>query len=90
MFERLQILILLCANPDGQLYSQTIELMWRKNRSHCGAGRGADLNRNFNVAFDFQIAFTSNAFSASADPCNFNVYVSPRRNPSQRHGKWSG
>lgn len=77
VFSSLQILILPCANPDGRLYSQTVESMWRKNRSDNGTCRGVDLNRNFDVAWDFQTAFAPNAVSASADPCNFNVYVGP-------------
>lgn len=59
VFRDLQIVILPCANPDGRVHSQTQEPLWRKNRStnvlpSGGTCRGVDLNRNFDVAWDFR------------------------------------
>mgnify|MGYP001117036528 CR=1 FL=1 len=62
IFEKLQIVILPCANPDGRHFSQTVDALWRKNRSvnelpGGGSCRGVDLNRNFDVAWDFRRTF---------------------------------
>jgi len=46
--ESLDWYILPVANPDGYLYTQTNERLWRKTRSSNGGGCfGADANRNF-------------------------------------------
>jgi murein tripeptide amidase MpaA len=95
MFRDLQIVILPCANPDGRLYSQTVEPMWRKNRSTSplpggGTCRGVDLNRNFDVAWDFRRTFAPNAVSASDDPCHPYLYVgpAPASEPETRNIVW--
>jgi murein tripeptide amidase MpaA len=81
--EGLQIVLFPCVNPDGRHHSQTAEPMWRKNRRrvrpdlglHCV---GVDINRNFDVLWDFHHHFASNSdISASDDPCHPQVYVGP-------------
>jgi len=81
--EGLQIVLFPCVNPDGRHYSQTAEPMWRKNRRrvrtdlhpHCV---GVDINRNFDVLWDFRRHFAADSdVSASDDPCHPQVYVGP-------------
>ena len=73
----LQLVILPCANPDGRVYSQTVDPNWRKNRApHSGSGCiGVDINRNFDVCWDFKTAFAPGFVSASDNPCDPQVYV---------------
>ncbi len=76
--ESLDVVILPCANPDGRIHSQTVDPDWRKNRApNPGAGpcRGVDLNRNFDVLWDFQRHFAAGHVSASSDPCHKYLYV---------------
>lgn len=82
IFTDLQLVIFPCANPDGRVYSQSIDPDWRKNRSpHTNANGsicyGVDLNRNFDVAWDFKRHFAPSSVSASNDPCNKYLYVGP-------------
>jgi murein tripeptide amidase MpaA len=95
VFQNLQLLILPCANPDGRHHSQTVEPLWRKNRSTNplpggGQCRGVDLNRNFDVAWDFRRTFAPDAVSASDDPCHPTLYVgpAPASEPETRNIVW--
>ncbi|WP_171180675.1 M14 family metallopeptidase [Ruegeria sp. HKCCD8929] len=95
IFRNLQLVFLPCANPDGRAYSQTTEPLWRKNRSVnplAGGGvcRGVDLNRNFDVAWDFRTKFAPNSVSASDNPCDPQIYVgpSPASEPETRNIVW--
>jgi len=84
--ERLDLSVLALTNPDGRAFSQSSapNAMWRKNRrpparpgSTC---MGVDLNRNFDLAWDFERYYNDAgdvAVSASNDPCDFQVYVGP-------------
>jgi murein tripeptide amidase MpaA len=83
--ERLDLSVLPVINPDGRAFSQSsaANAMWRKNRrppvgsSTC---MGVDLNRNFDLAWDFERFYNDAgdaAVSASNDPCDFQVYVGP-------------
>ena len=81
IFSDLQLVILPCANPDGRIYSQQVDPKWRKNRAPYptpdgNIARGVDLNRNFDVAWDFQRTFATGAARASDTPCK-DVYVGP-------------
>nr|XP_049704753.1 uncharacterized protein LOC110378813 [Helicoverpa armigera] len=38
-------------NPDGYVYSQTVDRLWRRNRRVTNTGIGVDLNRNFDYNF---------------------------------------
>ena len=84
--ERLDLSVLALINPDGRAFSQSsaANAMWRKNRrppATAGtACRGVDLNRNFDLAWDFERYYDDAgdiAVSASNDPCDFQVYVGP-------------
>ena len=85
-----------CVNPDGRHHSQTAAPMWRKNRRKVRpdlgpACIGVDLNRNFDVLWDFQLHFAPDSdVSASADPCDPQVYVGPEAasEPETRNVVW--
>jgi murein tripeptide amidase MpaA len=80
--EGVQLVLFPCVNPDGRHYSQTGDPMWRKNRravpgAHAGCV-GVDINRNFDALWDFRRCFAPDSgVSASADPCDLQVYVGP-------------
>ena len=95
IFAGLQLVVLPCANPDGRVYSQQVDPDWRKNRApnaQPGGGLcfGVDLNRNFDVAWDFRRTFAPNAVSASDDPCHKYIYVGPAAasEPETRNIVW--
>jgi murein tripeptide amidase MpaA len=92
IFERLRLVVLPCANPDGRVYSQTVDPDWRKNRAPSADGGcvGVDLNRNFDVAWDFRRTFAADSVSASDDPCDKYVYVGPAAasEPETRNIVW--
>jgi len=79
--------VLALINPDGRAFSQSSapNAMWRKNRrppagSADSSCMGVDLNRNFDLAWDFERYYNDAgdvAVSASNDPCDFQVYVGP-------------
>ncbi|MBB4232620.1 M14 family metallopeptidase [Rhizobium mongolense] len=78
----MQIVILPCANPDGRVFSQNVDGDWRKNRRPLlnhqgGVCHGVDINRNFDVAWDFRLHFAPGGVSASDDPCHKYLYVGP-------------
>jgi murein tripeptide amidase MpaA len=83
--ERLDLSVLALINPDGRAFSQSsaANAMWRKNRRPPASGStcmGVDLNRNFDLAWDFERYYDDAgdaAVSASNDPCDFQVYVGP-------------
>jgi murein tripeptide amidase MpaA len=85
--ERLDFSVLALINPDGRAFSQSsaANAMWRKNRrpgrpGSAPACMGVDLNRNFDLAWDFERYYDDAgdvAVSASNDPCDFQVYVGP-------------
>jgi murein tripeptide amidase MpaA len=84
--ERLDFSVLALINPDGRAFSQSsaANAMWRKNRRPPASSgttcRGVDLNRNFDLAWDFERYYNDAgdiAVSASNDPCDFQVYVGP-------------
>ena len=83
--ERLDLSVLPLVNPDGRAFSQSsaANVMWRKNRRPPRAGstcQGVDLNRNYDLAWDFERFYDDAgdaAVSASNDPCDFQVYVGP-------------
>jgi murein tripeptide amidase MpaA len=83
--EGLELSVLALINPDGRAFSQSsaANAMWRKNRRPPRAGSscmGVDLNRNHDLAWDFERYYDDAgdaAVSASKDPCDFQVYIGP-------------
>ncbi|MBI4888977.1 MAG: hypothetical protein HY821_00040 [Acidobacteria bacterium] len=66
-------------NPDGRHYSQTVDAMWRKNRRPAAdpGDVGVDLNRNFDVLWNFPAYFNPAAYiSDSTNPAS-EVYCGP-------------
>ncbi|MQS10914.1 peptidase M14 [Streptomyces kaniharaensis] len=98
LLQRLDVVVFPLVNPDGRLYSQTVDPMWRKNRNPAYAGGGSDpacigvdLNRNYDFLFDFATAFAPTATpQVSADPCDPQVYEGPRAfsEPETRNVRW--
>ncbi|MFD9687072.1 M14 family metallopeptidase [Kitasatospora sp. NPDC059088] len=95
---RLDLVVLPLVNPDGRLYSQTVDPMWRKNRNPANSGGssnpdciGVDLNRNYDFLFDFTTAFAPTATpQVSTSPCDQQVYEGPSAfsEPETRNVRW--
>ncbi|XP_019659891.1 carboxypeptidase A4 isoform X4 [Ailuropoda melanoleuca] len=73
ILQKMDIFLLPVANPDGYVYTQTQNRLWRKTRSlspgsHCV---GADPNRNWNASFAGE--------GASDNPCS-EIYHGPHPN----------
>ncbi|XP_040857848.1 carboxypeptidase A4, partial [Ochotona curzoniae] len=73
ILEKMDIFLLPVANPDGYVYTQTRNRMWRKTRSLNPGSLcvGTDPNRNWNASFAGQ--------GTSANPCS-EVYHGPHAN----------
>ncbi|XP_072003600.1 carboxypeptidase A2-like [Engystomops pustulosus] len=65
------IFLLIVTNPDGYIYTHSVDRLWRKTRSVTSGSRcvGVDPNRNWNAGFGGP--------GASADPCS-DTYHGPR------------
>jgi hypothetical protein len=101
MIEELDILLVPCANPDGRAFTQspTGTLRWRKNRAPRPAGGsdltvGVDLNRNFDIAWDYDVFYTAafaatttrpHGLSASKDPADERFIGLPQAAPNATH-----
>jgi len=82
--DEVQLVVFPCVNPDGRHHTQSsADTMWRKNRRRVDPNLGprcvgVDINRNFDALWDFRRHFAANSgVSASADPCDLQVYVGP-------------
>jgi hypothetical protein len=109
IIERTELYILPLANPDGRAFVQSPGgfKMWRKNRrpappgTTCSSlpagltGDGVDLNRNFDVGWDFKNFYSTGFFNAvtantvglgvSDDPCNDRqLFHGPAASPRVR------
>ncbi|XP_077713469.1 carboxypeptidase A4 isoform X2 [Canis aureus] len=73
ILEKMDIFLLPVANPDGYVYTQTQNRLWRKTRSlnPGSACVGADPNRNWNASFAGE--------GASDNPCS-EIYHGPHAN----------
>ncbi|KAI3396077.1 hypothetical protein diail_494 [Diaporthe ilicicola] len=60
-------------NPDGFVYTQTIDRLWRKNRQP-GPGNSMCVGRDINR--DWEFAWNPNSGGASADPVLTALYAS--------------
>ena len=96
LLETLNVFVFPCVNPDGRAHSQGTDANWRKNRRPAPAGAGprcagVDLNRNFDFLWDHTAHFAPDSgVSASADPCNYQVYRGPAAHsePETRNVVW--
>ncbi|KEO61561.1 M14 family zinc carboxypeptidase [Thioclava indica] len=90
IFETYHLFFVPSGNPDGFDYSKAHDAVggnggWRRNRNPAQSGGndsciGVDLNRNFDVLFDFQtlLSNAANTGYISTDPCNSDqVYHGP-------------
>ncbi|MFP5361630.1 MAG: M14 family zinc carboxypeptidase [Thermoleophilia bacterium] len=83
--ERVELNAVALVNPDGRAFSQSspANALWRKNRRPPRPGStcaGVDLNRNYDIAWDFERYYDDSgdvAVSASKDPCDAQVYIGP-------------
>ena len=95
----MDILLVPLANPDGRFFSQLApgNVGWRKNRAPRPAGGaddtvGVDLNRNFDIAWDFDKFFSaafiaSGALRSSKDPATDTFIGNPLPAPQSSHPK---
>ncbi len=91
IFANLRIVLYPCANPDGRQYSQSVDPQWRKNRnSNPGAPcKGVDINRNFDILWDFPQFFAPNSVSASLNSCE-DIFIggSAASEPETKNVAW--
>lgn len=109
LVEERTLLIVPLVNPDGRDFSIAevdggageVELhrMWRKNRRPPPAGHsaprchGVDLNRNFDIAWDFDTYYSPAAareVQSSKDPCDQQIFIGPSAasEPETRNVQW--
>ncbi|MER7752505.1 M14 family metallopeptidase [Kitasatospora sp. NPDC097643] len=98
LLHRLDLVLFPLVNPDGRLFSQSVDAMWRKNRNRAYTGGsanpdciGVDINRNYDFLFDFTTAFAPTAKPrVSTDPCDRYVYAGPAAfsEPETRNVRW--
>ncbi|CAG2111281.1 unnamed protein product [Medioppia subpectinata] len=62
LLDKYEFIIVPTLNPDGYVYTHTVNRKWRKTRSKSGLCFGADPNRNWDAAFC--------ETGASTDPCD--------------------
>ncbi|PNS19883.1 hypothetical protein CAC42_7850 [Sphaceloma murrayae] len=67
LLDRYDFFILPFVNPDGFVYSQEVERLWRKNRQP-GGGNSTCFGRDINRQWPFQ--WDGNPGGASPDPCS--------------------
>ncbi len=78
IFERCDIYVMPCVNPDGREFvlssGAMTNMMWRKNRRPDTEGCiGVDVNRNFPIAWDADVYYapsTVPTVHTSTNPCN--------------------
>lgn len=97
ILRRFVVIVLPLVNPDGRWVSVTASkkdtehLLWRKNRRSAVAGPclGVDINRNYDVAWDFQKYYDASAATrvkASTKPCAGTFHgPSPLSEPETRN-----
>jgi carboxypeptidase T len=88
--EGLALVLVPLVNPDGRDFTlagtDELHYMWRKNRRPPAAGHtgpwctGVDLNRNFDIAWDFERYYTPAAaeeVQSSKHACDPQIYIGP-------------
>ncbi|KAM0331322.1 hypothetical protein ACHAQA_002992 [Verticillium albo-atrum] len=89
------IVILPVVNPDGLAFDQSTNSCWRKNRNPASSipgdamSIGVDLNRNFDIAWNYTQVLTPGVEAASTDPSNQAFYgTGPFSERETRNVKW--
>lgn len=87
LIEDAQVFVLPAVNPDGRHYSQTTYAMWRKNRNPGGA---VDLNRNYDILWDFNTAMHPSATVVVSESPSSDTYhgTAPFSEPETQNVKW--
>ncbi|MHA6323783.1 M14 family zinc carboxypeptidase [Roseivivax sp. CAU 1753] len=87
LIEDAQIFVLPMVNPDGRHYSQTSFAMWRKNRNPGGA---VDLNRNYDVLWDFNTTMhpSTNLWVSDSPASDMYHGTAPFSEPETQNVKW--
>lgn len=83
--EKLDLYIAPLINSDGREFSQSApaNVDWRKNRrppSPPSTCFGVDINRNFDIDWDFDVYYNTAAAAkngATKDPCDIETYIGP-------------
>ena len=78
IIEEINVIIVPDVNPDGKAFSQSdpANVLWRRNRNPTESQEnpdciGVDLNRNYDLLWDFRQGFSSDArVETSDDPCD--------------------
>jgi murein tripeptide amidase MpaA len=85
--ESAQVFVFPLVNPDGRHHSQTEFAMWRKNRNPAGA---VDLNRNYDMLWDFRTALHPASGAAVSDNPASDTYhgTAPFSEPESRNVRW--
>lgn len=86
LLQGIDIIVFPLVNPDGRAFSQLNDAVitpggWRKNRNPAASGGladkiGVDINRNFDIAFDFRSRFLPFTVDTSDDP-ELETYCGP-------------
>ncbi len=95
--DRRDLIVFPLVNPDGRAFSQANDSGskpgWRKNRRpFAGSGTprvGVDVNRNFDIVWDFRKRFAASVAPASDDPANDNYHgTAPFSEAESCNVKW--
>src|SRR5215469_10952878 len=94
----LDIIVFPQANPDGRNYSMNTDALWRKNMRTEAPNQstpedcmGVDVNRNFDVLWNFPEYFSSSApIVDSTNPCDYQLFDGPSAfsEPESQNAKW--
>jgi murein tripeptide amidase MpaA len=94
----LDIIVFPQANPDGRNYSMNTDALWRKNMRTQAPNQstpedcmGVDVNRNFDLLWNFPEYFSSSApIEDSTNPCDYQLFDGPSAfsEPETQNAKW--